>query len=99
MNISDILTDTWGHLLPEIDKVYIGSIRIARSIYGDDCILADNVGITSSPWWYIAITDFVYNFLSKMDSPGTVFEIQVHCTMDKDNKFKLSNMGYKVLLK
>ncbi len=88
--------ETFGHLFPESGAVFHGVIHIALSDYGDYVILKDNSTVTSSPWWFDSLTKFTYDFLSKIDSPGVVFKIQIKCETlkSKDGEYiKITSMG------
>lgn len=93
---------TWGHLFPEKDKVFFGTIRVAQSAYGDLIVLKDTSGVPSSPWWYESLMEFTSEFLIKHDKPGVVFEIQTKCKVvsQKDGEIiKITSMGYMEVLK
>lgn len=57
---ANVMDDTWGHLKPKARATYAGFILYTQGCYGDIvCIESDFVGLTSSPWLYEDIHDFI----------------------------------------
>lgn len=54
---------TWGHLAPRRHKAYSGHIVFAVGCFGSDplnpTVIACEIGLDSSPWFFDALTDFV----------------------------------------
>ena len=75
-----IITQTWGHLFPT-GLYYEGYVRIANSIYqSDHGIIDEHIAISSSPWWYDAITDFAFKEQEDMEN-GEVAEFKIAVTI------------------
>lgn len=75
---SEVMHDTWGHLYPD-NVAYKGVIGVAVSLYpahGGPVIISEVDLPVSSPWWYNAVTDFVYESC-KDELEGAVLEIDV----------------------
>ncbi len=72
-----VLHQTWGHLFPQ-GIYYEGYVRIANSIYSyfDAAVLNEQIEISSSPWWYEAITEFAYQVNKDMDD-GEVADFKI----------------------
>lgn len=53
---------TWGHLAPKKGKAYRGHIIFALGCFGSDrlnpTVLACEIGLDSSPWFFEALMDF-----------------------------------------
>jgi hypothetical protein len=62
---SIVMHQTWGHLFPT-GLYYEGYVRIANATYGNCEPIDEQIDISSSPWWYDAITDFVFNVQKDM---------------------------------
>jgi len=74
-----VYAHTWGHLYPEKPQ-YKGKIRIARSLYGSQgTVILDEKDLPcSSPWWYEAITEFVFSIdLKDGIQAGEVAEVDI----------------------
>ncbi len=58
-----VARETWGHLAPHKNKTYRGHVLFAIGCY--DCgelnptVLAAEMGIDDSPWFYDALTEFL----------------------------------------
>ena len=76
-----MLHETWGHLFPE-GLYYEGYVRIANSIYSqyDAAVLAERIEISSSPWWYEAITEFAAE-VNKDMGEGEVADFKISVTV------------------
>jgi len=75
---SEVMHDTWGHLYPS-KVAYKGVIVVAVSLYpahGGPVIISEVDLPDGSPWWYNAVTDFVYE-ACKDEAEGTVLELDV----------------------
>jgi len=70
---------TWGHLFPK-DDTYFGTIRVCTGIYGENCILSEEIHIDGSPWWYETLQSFVCDFLMDKEE-GVVYEIYITATV------------------
>jgi len=96
-----VLHQTWGHLFPDNDKIFVGSIRIAETDYGDLIVLSDNSKVPSSPWWFSSLMDFTADFLMEHKKTGAVFEIQTCCSVvecDTGQSIEIKNIGQKIVL-
>lgn len=58
---------TWGHLAPEKNKTYRGTITIAFGNYHSghiNPIILEEVGMPeNSPWWYEAVHEYISNLV------------------------------------
>jgi len=75
-----VITNTWGHLFPT-GLYYEGYVRIATSIYqSDHGIIDEAIAVSSSPWWFDAITDFAFNAQEDMED-GEVAHFNIAVTI------------------
>ena len=75
-----VLHQTWGHLFPT-GIYYEGYIRIAKSIYqSDHGIIDEAIAVSSSPWWFAAITDFAFDMQDEMED-GEVSQFKIAVTI------------------
>jgi hypothetical protein len=60
-NRARVEAETFGHLAPERDKTYEGTILFAHSWYGEGSvpITAEFVGLEDSPWFYDGMCTFL----------------------------------------
>jgi len=96
-----VMHQAWGHLFPDVDKAFVGSIRIAKSDYGDLIVLKDSSNVPSSPWWFSSLMDFTADFLMEHDKPGAVFEIQTRCFVtesDEGQSIEIEDIGQNIIL-
>lgn len=96
-----IMHQTWGHLFPDVDEIFVGSIRIAKSVYGDLIVLSDSSNVPESPWWFLSLMDFAADFLMEHDKPGAVFEIQTRCLVtesDEGQSIEIEDIGQNIIL-
>lgn len=60
---AQVFEETWGHLAPRKNKSYRGHITFALGCFGNDplnpTVLACEIGIDSSPWFFDAMIDFL----------------------------------------
>lgn len=69
-----VQASAWGHLAPEKNKTYRGTLMVASGDYGDTIVVQDRVGVPNSPWWFEAI----HEFIEGVDiEPGGVVELSV----------------------
>ena len=94
--------ETFRHLFPEDNSEFFGFIRITEGDYGDLIVIKDASNVPSSPWWFSSLMNFTNDFLSKEDSPGSVFEIQIRSRVVIEEEglreVKIFPMGYKKIL-
>mgnify|MGYP003136357968 CR=1 FL=1 len=57
----EVMRDTWGHLKPKNDEIYIGYIIFAVSCFNSsESIIVDTYfGVPDSPWFYADIIEYV----------------------------------------
>ena len=63
--------------------IFYGTIQIAETDYGDLVVIKDNSTVPSSPWWYASIHNYINEFLTKRDKPGTIFELFIRSSIKK----------------
>lgn len=73
-NRARALAETFGHLAPDTEAVYIGSILFTHSGYGDGTvpIRADFDGLPDSPWFYDGMCEFILDHHER-EHEGKVF--------------------------
>jgi hypothetical protein len=74
-----VMQDTWGHLAPKKNKIYKGRVVFAIGCYdsGDlnpTPLTSDFEDLSSSPWFYDALHDFLRNLPEKYRETGCVYE-------------------------
>jgi len=62
-----VLSETWGHLAPEEQKVYKGHILFVHAGYGGDIVILESKfkNLEDSPWFFNAMLDYVSNYIMK----------------------------------
>ena len=82
---AEVRNDTWGHLRPKADRTYNGFILYVQGMYGDIvCIASDFNGLTSSPWLYEDIHEFIG---CNGEEDGKVYLWRGTYCIDRDKKF------------
>jgi hypothetical protein len=75
-----VMQDTWGHLAPEKNKSYKGSILFCKSAFGggNTSLIDFNFAfLDSSPWLYDFIEEHIQNISNSED--GGIY--QINCTI------------------
>lgn len=76
LKYQQVQEETWGHLAPQRDRSYPGSMLFAQSQYGDFVILrAEFDGLDDSPWLFDAMMSFVEKWAKE---PGVVYGFDGH---------------------
>lgn len=70
-----VYAETWGHLFPDGDE-YKGKLKLCTGVYGENCILSEQIDIDGSPWWYSSLQDFVSDFLMDKEE-GRIYEVDI----------------------
>jgi hypothetical protein len=59
---AEVMQETWGHLAPNPNREYTGSVLFTHGAYGDlTAISVDFDGLDDSPWFYEHLHDWFVN--------------------------------------
>lgn len=79
---SRVMHATFGHLAPEENRVYSGSIIFAESAFGQTAALSYRFeGLHDSPWFAQNLSDFLYKHDCEY---GMVYSFSGTYTMDEE---------------
>lgn len=79
---SRVIHATFGHLAPEENRVYSGSIIFAESAFGDTAVLSYKFdGLLDSPWFAQNLFDFIFKHDCEY---GMVYLFSGTYTMDEE---------------
>ena len=55
------MNDTWGHLAPKENQLYMGEVLFAHNCYNEKFVIDWKFkDLNSSPWFYDCLNDFIY---------------------------------------
>lgn len=59
---AEVMQETWGHMAPNPNREYTGSVLFTHGAYGDlTAISVDFDGLDDSPWFYEHLHDWFVN--------------------------------------
>jgi len=84
-----VMASTWGHLAPEQQKVYKGTILFTCGDYGDITpIKCEFKDLEDSPWFFDDMSDFIYE--KSKDRQGKVLKFIGTYKKQKNGKGRFS---------
>ncbi len=91
-----VMANTWGHLAPDQDKLYRGSILFAQGAYRDLVVIQCGFpGLPDSPWFYQHLQDFIDE---QETESGCLYAFRGTYSMDKDGNAHWKGKTKRVLL-
>lgn len=84
----EVMDDTWGHLAPDVNRVYGGYILYTLGCYGDiTCIQTHFRELPDSPWFYDDLHSFMCYGDEKEEEQGIIYLFLGSYCRDRKEKF------------
>ncbi len=80
-----VVGETWGHLAPQQDRVYAGTMTYTLGCFGDLAVIrVDFTDLPDSPWFYEDLHEWIWN---QGPSEGTVYQFTGTYCRDRSLRF------------
>lgn len=91
-----VMHSTWGHLAPDLRRVYPGTIVFIHGDYRDVAIVtADFPGLSDSPWLYEQLHEFIH---SRKTECGNIYRFTGSYMMFKNGRGRFSGKVVRIKL-